>query len=273
MEPEMTVAAIQMTSVFAEVDRNRARLADLVRDAARRGATLIVAPETCLCGYASDDFRTIWHAPGKPIHAAFRGRDVAEVAEPVPGPSTAILAPLARELAVDIALGLIERVGERFFNTTVLLSSSGEIAARYRKRHLWPIVDPSWATPGDHGPLVVETRYGRLGLAICYDVNMLVSDYAGLTPDVVLLPSAWVDVRDHDYFVRGELPDIARALNSTVIFANRSVSRPQAWYGSGRSSIVRADGTIAASAPNDHEEAIVIAELSRTSVPDPRDTR
>src|SRR5919204_112817 len=94
------VAAVQCSSVLGDVDGNRRKLTALVREAAGRGAKIIVLPEAAVTGYLSQDLRTNWHLTGRPLEPAFRGKDPLPFAEPVPGPSTRYFAALAKELGV-----------------------------------------------------------------------------------------------------------------------------------------------------------------------------
>ena len=93
------------------------------------GTDLIVFPETTLSGFPTRD-------------------TIADVAEPIDGPSLTAVRNAAREARVAVAVGLAERDGSRFFNTTVLVDERGEIALRYRKTHLWAS-DVGVFEPGD----------------------------------------------------------------------------------------------------------------------------
>src|SRR5262245_7238706 len=79
------VAAIQCSAELGAVAANRRKLAELIRQAAGRGAKIVVLPETAITGYVSQDLRVNWHLPGRPIDPAFRGKDPLPAAETVPG--------------------------------------------------------------------------------------------------------------------------------------------------------------------------------------------
>src|SRR5262245_46691335 len=106
------VAAIQCSSDLGSVDANRQKLAGLVRQAAAKGAKIVVLPETAITGYVSQDLRVNWHLPGRPIEPAFRGRDPLPFAETVPGASTEQFCALAKELKIYLTIPLVERVGD-----------------------------------------------------------------------------------------------------------------------------------------------------------------
>jgi predicted amidohydrolase len=156
------VAAVQCSSDLGAVEANRAKLAGLAEEAARQGAKIIVLPETAVTGYLSQDLRTNWHLPGRPLEQAFRGKDPLPTAEPVPGPSTDFFCRLADRLDVYLTIPLLEidrtpatqPEGDRtprLFNTVCLASPEEAGRANYRKltHGLYP--ETSWARRGDRG--------------------------------------------------------------------------------------------------------------------------
>ncbi|KXX65779.1 carbon-nitrogen hydrolase [Marichromatium gracile] len=96
-----------------------------------------------------------------------------DLAEPIPGPSTAYLGALAAELGVVIVGSLFERRAPGLYhNTAVVLDSDGRLAGRYRKMHIPD--DPGYYekfyfTPGDLGFTPIDTSVGRLGVLVCWD--------------------------------------------------------------------------------------------------------
>ena len=91
-------------------------------------------------------------------------------AEPVPGPSTEVMAGLARTYGVYVAFGMLERQDRILYNTAVLLDRSGAIAGKYRKAQL-PLSEVAGGiTPGDAVP-VFDTDFGRVALLICQDTS------------------------------------------------------------------------------------------------------
>jgi N-carbamoylputrescine amidase len=96
-----------------------------------------------------------------------------DLAEPIPGPSTARLAEVAREARVAIVASLFERrAAGLYHNTAVTLNADGEIAGVYRKMHIPddPLYyEKYYFTPGDLGFQAVDTAFGRVGTLVCWD--------------------------------------------------------------------------------------------------------
>jgi predicted amidohydrolase len=147
------VAGVQIEPVLGAKEANLQRcLADL-RVAASAGAQLVVFPEAALTGYV---YRSL--------------EEAMPVAEPVPGPSTAALADVCRELGVHAVVGLLERDEDRYYNVSVLIGPAGVIG-KYRKLHLPYLGIDRFLRRGDLPPAVHETELGRIGLSICYDLD------------------------------------------------------------------------------------------------------
>jgi len=256
------VAAIQCSSDLGAVEENRARLTELIRQAAAQGAKIIVLPETAITGYLSQDLRENWHVAGRPLDAEFKGRDPAPFAETVPGPSTDHFCALAKELKIYLTIPLLETTADaKFFNTVCLASPTGELVAHYRKLNPWPRPEKSWATVGDRGIQTYDTEYGRVGLAICYDIHTILELYESEKLWALLYPIAWVDAEHPaDWFWHKLPPRIAR-FRHYVIGANWSVEQPQSWRGYGFSTIYAPDGHVLSTAAALYGSQIIYAEI------------
>lgn len=143
-----TIALVQMDCAPGDTEANLSRIAARTAEAAKDGAQLVLFPECATTGY-------------------FVADRIANLAEPVPGPSSERLAQLARSAGVHLMVGLIERAEGRYYDDAILFTPEGGLHV-YRKTHLF---GPERAvfTPGDR-PVVVETSLGRLGLSVCYDL-------------------------------------------------------------------------------------------------------
>ena len=152
----MKVALIQQTCC-ADVELNKKKMAAAIRDAAQQGARLIVLQELHNSLYFCQEERT----------------DLFDLAEPIPGPSTAFYGALAHDLDVVIVTSLFERRAPGLcHNTAVVIERDGTIAGRYRKMHIPD--DPAYYekfyfTPGDLGFRPVPTSVGCLGVQVCWD--------------------------------------------------------------------------------------------------------
>ena len=258
------VAAIQCSSELGDVVGNRAKLTKLVEEAAANGAKIIVLPETAITGYLSQDLKTNWHDHGMPIEPGFKGKNPASVAEHVPGHSTDHFCALAKRLKVYVTIPLLEVGPQRravYYNTVCLASPEGKLVAHYRKLTPWPYPEQSWATPGDRGVQTFDTEYGRVGLAICYDIHTILEKYRPHQIWALLYPIAWVDDEHPAEWFYHRLPERVREFGHWVIGANWSVDRKQDWRGYGFSSVISPDGKVAASAKSLHGSEIVYATI------------
>lgn len=155
-EQRSTVALVQM-SCGADPAANLQKAIVRIRDAAAQGAEIVCLPELFLSQYfcQSED------------HANFA------LAEEIPGPTTAALEPLARELGVVIVASLFEkRAPGVYHNTAAIIDSDGEYLGKYRKMHIPD--DPGfyekfYFTPGDLGFQAWPTKQGKIGVCICWD--------------------------------------------------------------------------------------------------------
>lgn len=153
---KIKTALIQQHNV-ADIEVNKQRLAESIRKAATCGAQLVVLQE---------------------LHNSLyfcQVEDVAnfDLAEPIPGPSTAYYGQLAKELGIVLVTSLFERrAAGLYHNTAVVFDKDGSIAGRYRKMHIPD--DPAYYekfyfTPGDLGFHPIDTSIGRLGVLVCWD--------------------------------------------------------------------------------------------------------
>ena len=128
-----------------------------MREAAARGARIILIPEL---------FEDVYFC--KDVDAVYLGR-----ARPVEGhPTVAHFASVARDLGVVIPVSIYERAGNALFNTVVMLDADGTVLGTYRKSHIPDgpgYSEKFYFSPGDTGFRVWDTAHGRVGMAICWD--------------------------------------------------------------------------------------------------------
>jgi predicted amidohydrolase len=247
---ERTRAAVVQMSSGSDRLSNLRHASALVRDAAARGARLVVLPEVF----------------------AWRGLDVGDPAsaEPVPGPSTETMSALARELGLFLCLGsVLETVAgdPRRYNTSCLVDPSGSIIARYRKIHLFDVALPGRVAvqesatrlAGDE-PVVVRTSLATLGCSICYDLRFpeLYRRLAADGAEVLLVPSAFTfptGAAHWDVLCR------ARAVENQcyLLAANQTGASPHGHRDYGNSMIVDPWGVVLARVGDG--EGVAVAEL------------
>jgi N-carbamoylputrescine amidase len=124
------------------------------------------------------------------------------IAEPVPGPSTESWTALARASSGYVVGGLCERDGERLYNAAVAVGPDGVIG-HYRKAHLFAEEKVAFA-PGDLGFPVFRTRFGTIGMCVCYDLRFVevVRLMALQGADLVCVPTAWLPGFDQERWDR-----------------------------------------------------------------------
>lgn len=152
----VTVGLVQLRC-STDPDQNLANAVEGVRAAAAQGAQIICLPEL---------FRSLYFCQSED-HVNF------SLAEPIPGPSTETFSALARELGVVIIASLFEKRAEGLYhNTTVVLDADGTYLGKYRKMHIPddPLYyEKFYFTPGDLGFKVFPTKFGKVGVLICWD--------------------------------------------------------------------------------------------------------
>ena len=156
MARTLSVAAIQ-TSYGGDMDANIAKTADFVREAAARGAQVILPSELFQGPYFCVAQEERWFATAYPWREH---------------PCVKAMSPLAAELGVAIPVSIFEREGPHYFNSLVMLDADGSPMGVYRKSHIPDgpgYQEKYYFRPGDTGFKVWETRFGRVGVGICWD--------------------------------------------------------------------------------------------------------
>lgn len=153
---KLTVALVQQSNSDNAQD-NMAKSISAIREAAQKGAKLVVLQEL---------HRSLYFCQTENV-------DVFDLAETIPGPSSNTLGELAKELSIVIVASLFEkRATGLYHNTAVVLEQDGSIAGKYRKMHIPD--DPGfyekfYFTPGDIGFEPIQTSVGKLGVLVCWD--------------------------------------------------------------------------------------------------------
>jgi predicted amidohydrolase len=236
----MIVAAVQMDVKILEKERNLGKILENLEAAARAGAKLVVFPECALTGYC------------------FTSREEAEpLAETVPGPSTEKLAAAAKALDCAAVVGLLEREGDRMYNSAAVVDSQG-ILGTYRKMHL-PCLGIDWFNAlGDKPFPVFATAHGRIGINICYDCSIpeaaRVLKLKGA--QLLAIPTNWPWGSDSWQHT----PEVRATENHFHVVAADRVGEERGFRFSGHSKIVDFFGKVHAEA-GETEETILYADL------------
>ena len=155
MQDVLTVAVVSFHPVWGDKETNLNRICGYIRAGARRGADIILLPETALTGYSDDP---------NPVRDDKMHR---RLAEPVPGPSADAACSIAKQCGVYAVFGMPERGGDHVYNAAAVCMPDGTAKA-YRKIHI-PTAETSWADNGED-PLLFDTPWGPVGVGICYDI-------------------------------------------------------------------------------------------------------
>ncbi|QFR33699.1 N-carbamoylputrescine amidase [Ancylobacter sp. TS-1] len=182
----LTVAATQMRCDW-DIEANIARAEALVREAAGRGATLILLQELFETPYFCQD----------------QLYEFLDLAAPFEGNRLiARFAGLARELGVVLPVSFFERAGQATFNSIAVIDADGSILGLYRKSHIPDgpgYTEKFYFSPGDTGFRVWDTAVGRIGVGICWDqwFPECARAMALLGAEVLLYPTA-IGSEPHD---------------------------------------------------------------------------
>jgi N-carbamoylputrescine amidase len=152
----VSVAAVQCALGGARAD-NIARVERLVRDAAARGANVVLPPELFEGPYFCREESADWFAEARAV-----GDDEG----------VSRLRRVAAELGVVIPASFFERAGQAYYNSVAIIDADGAILGVYRKSHIPDgpgYEEKFYFRPGDTGFRVWPTRFGNLGVGICWD--------------------------------------------------------------------------------------------------------
>ncbi len=256
-----TLALCQMKVAGGDREANLSHAGEMISEAARGGAQFILLPEAMDLGWTDPSALT--------------------EAESVPeGKTCSFLAKKALEHGVYICSGLIEKTGDKVYNSAVIINPKGELILLHRKIYELDIGHPYYAL-GDRLN-VCHTEFGTLGLLICADANtdgyVLTRSLAYMGADVILSPSSWAVVADHDNLkdpYGGMWQDAYKPIAKDFRIWIASCSNVgwmtggpwKGWKGIGCSMVIGPGGTDVAHAPyGENADTIVYVDIK----PEPR---
>lgn len=246
MNPPFRAAALQFPIRMGDVDENVSRAFALLREAADGDSSLCVLPEMWSTGFSYDTLAALCSTTPDLL------RDLAR---------------FAAERRAVIAGSLPERSGRSVYNTLYVIDSTGKIAGKYRKTHLFsPSGEALHFRRGRASP-VVRTSVGTIGPQICYDIRFpeLSRKYWEEGADLFCVPAQWPSVRAPHW----DLLTVARAVESQLfVVAANAVGKSGPFEYAGGSVIVSPWGDRLARGGGD--EGVVAATIDPAAIAETR---
>jgi predicted amidohydrolase len=244
----VVVACCQISPRVGESDRNIELCSEAILNAARLGSQVIVLPELAQSGYV--------------FESAAEARSVAQT---IDGKALSAWASLTKELQVVVVAGFCEAAPSGEIYNSAALIDAGEVRAVYRKAHLWDKEKEVFAA-GAAAPAVVDTRFGRIGMVICYDLEF--PEWTRLAAlqgaELLCVPTNWPRGAAQP---QGERPcEVVRvqacaSVNRMFVAACCRVGEERGVEWVGSSCIVDADGYPLAGPLDDHSAETIQAEV------------
>ncbi|HVB04323.1 MAG TPA: carbon-nitrogen hydrolase [Chitinophagaceae bacterium] len=250
---KVKLGLIQM-SCSQDPEQNLLKATGKIREAAAGGAQIICTQELFTSPYFCDteDYEKFY------------------LAEAIPGPLSLVLSGLAAELHIVIVASLFEKRAQGIYhNTAIVVDADGQLLGKYRKMHIPD--DPGYYekfyfTPGDQGYSVFKTRYGRIGVLICWDqwFPEAARITALLGAEIIFYPTAigWSKLQDDrtnaeqynawETIQRGHA--VANGVHVVAVNRTGTESAMKFWGGS---FIANPFGTILNRASPDREELLI----------------
>lgn len=249
----VTVAATQMACGW-DIDKNLAKAEALIRQAHKDGAQIILIQELFATPYFCKDQDPKYFSMAEAV-------DDSRVIEKMQA--------LAKELQVVLPVSFFEKANRAYFNSLVVIDADGSVVSHYRKSHIPDgpgYQEKFYFSPGDTGFKVADTRYAKIGVAICWDqwfpeaarsMVLMGADFLFYPTAIGSEPVTGDDSRDHwcrvmqGHSAANMVPVIA----SNRIGVETGESCELTFYGS--SFITDETGGMVGQASRDAEEVIV----------------
>ncbi|MHA6287539.1 N-carbamoylputrescine amidase [Maricaulis sp. CAU 1757] len=186
MARHIRIAALQ-SAFTTDLQENIDRVSGMIREAARDGAQVVLAPELFQNHYFCKSQDEKWFATAYPADSH---------------PCVIALQKLAADLDVVLPVSIYERDGPHYYNSMVMIDAGGEILGTYRKSHIPDgpgYMEKFYFRPGDTGFKVWDTAAGRIGVGICWDqwFPEAARSMAMMGAEVLLYPTA-IGSEPHD---------------------------------------------------------------------------
>lgn len=257
-EPAATVrvACCQFATDVEHPDQSALRTREAIAEAVTAGAQIVVVPELSNSGYvfaSEEEARAAAIAPEDPVLEGWAAE--------------------ARRGDAVVIGGFCELGADgRLYNSSAIVDGDG-VKAVYRKLHLWN-EENRWFAPGEQPAPVVPTRHGRIGLAVCYDVEFpeLTRGLALGGAELIALPTNW----PHDDAPPDGRPILHSLATITAYFSKVFVAvadrcgTERGLEFEGGSVIAGPDGGLRAGPVADRGPAILYADCDLTQARDKR---
>lgn len=236
---------IQLNPVLGDKEKNLEKVNKYIEQYSENGLDLVVLPEFFSTGVHHESF----------INAPEDTNGGVVVAR---------LSETAKKFNTNIVCGsVIERDGDKLYNTSFVVDREGKIVGKYRKIHLFRFFggnEDSYITAGNLPPLVVELDFARIGVSVCFDIKypLLYKNLIKMGAEIIVSPSAWIKLtslsakQKEDNLICWKSLNITRAAENLVYFvtSNLTGSPSKALYSIGNSMIVNPEGKILYNAQN-----------------------
>lgn len=242
--------AVAQLIASPDKQENLKKALDVIAKAKAQNADLVVLPETFMA-----------------LIMAGSGVAYADIAEPLDGPFVSALSQAAKQHGIYVVCGVYESKADdkkRSYNTVVVLDDEGKLIHSYRKTHLYDAFSYSESTniiPGDNGFEPVETKFGKLGVLVCYELRFpeICRTLALKGAEIILVPTAWVagPMKEEHILAMAK----GRALENTVFMC---VADQVGNIYAGRSVIYNPMGVVMASRGED--EGLIFADIDLAQV-------
>jgi len=239
----ITIALAQMALTLGEPETNYQKVNKWVGSAADGGADMILLPELWASGF---DLKNS-HKYASSLEEGYFAR----------------MSSLAKEQKIAVGGSLIEKYEDDFYNTFALYEASGELITFYRKVHLFHLLKEEQYFKTGNQLAMVDTAWGKIGLAICYDLRFpeMFRAYGAGGAELILVVAEWAQRRIEHWSLLLQ----ARAVENQCFVAavNKSgISQDEAI--GGFSAIINPMGEYLAQGGKDEE--LLIAELNLKEV-------
>jgi nitrilase len=274
-ETTVRIAAVQAAPVFLDRAATVEKAVALIREAAAKGARLVVFPEGFIPAYPL----WVWFIPAGDSHTLRElHAELLEQSVDVPGPVTEAIGAAAREAGLYVALGVNERnveaSGTSLYNTLLWFGPDGALLGKHRK--LVPTAGERLVHAAGDGSTLMslhDAPFGKLGGLICWENYMPLARYALYAKGVTIWVAPtwdrgepWLSTMRHIakegrvHVISACIPMRKDAVPDRLAFKAKYLADAPEWLNPGDSVIVDPDGKLLAG-PASKEETILVAEI------------